>query len=208
LIPTAEERDFIDEAFRLFPSDKISSKAPIPKAEPDIEPNIKDPSRKLILGAELKNEPTDLEKPIEKNEPTGLEKPIEKNEPTDLEKPMEKNEPSVFGSKPPTSFPETDTSEKESDLIIGKKIEPETEPMDAKIEVKQRDEPERTEALSEDESPDEKGILVKADEDAIEAALNKHSDREDKTDSFRQADEETIVDRVLNQKKKGKWSKK
>lgn len=52
---------------------------------------------------------------------------------------------------------------------------------------------------------DEK-IIVEADSDAIEAALKRHIHDEDS--SFVEADEQTIIDKVLSQKKKGKWSKK
>jgi hypothetical protein len=47
-------------------------------------------------------------------------------------------------------------------------------------------------------------IIAQADFDAIDAAVKKHTDKED---YLVQADEKTIVDKVLNQKKKGKWSR-
>ena len=47
-------------------------------------------------------------------------------------------------------------------------------------------------------------MIVKADADAIEKALKKHT--EDKDESMVEADEKTIIDKVLKQKKK--WNKK
>ena len=50
---------------------------------------------------------------------------------------------------------------------------------------------------------EEDRVLTEADEEAIERALEK-----DKDTPLVEADEQTIIDKVLNQKKKGKWSKK
>ena len=52
---------------------------------------------------------------------------------------------------------------------------------------------------------DDEGIIVEADSEAIEAALKKHSENDK---AIIEADEQTIVDKVLSQKKKGRWSKK
>jgi len=48
------------------------------------------------------------------------------------------------------------------------------------------------------------GTITKADDAAIERALKKEVD-EDKT--IKEVDEQTIIEKVLSQKKKGKWSK-
>jgi hypothetical protein len=50
----------------------------------------------------------------------------------------------------------------------------------------------------------EERVIVEADDAAIDAALKRHID-DDK--SFVEVDEQTILDRVLSQKKKGKWTK-
>jgi hypothetical protein len=50
----------------------------------------------------------------------------------------------------------------------------------------------------------EERVIVEADNAAIDAALKRRMD-DDK--SFVEVDEQTILDRVLSQKKKGKWSK-
>jgi len=59
-----------------------------------------------------------------------------------------------------------------------------------------------------DEKKMEDAIIVEADSDAIEAALKKHQKKDEDDDSIVEADEKTIIDKVLKQKKKGKWSKK
>jgi ligand-binding SRPBCC domain-containing protein len=51
----------------------------------------------------------------------------------------------------------------------------------------------------------EEKVIIEADDAAIDAALKKHWEHEK---SFVEADEQTIIDKVLNQKKKGKWDKK
>ncbi len=48
------------------------------------------------------------------------------------------------------------------------------------------------------------GIIVKADEKAIERALKKDQDEDD---TIKEVDEQTIIDKVLSQKKKGKWNR-
>lgn len=48
------------------------------------------------------------------------------------------------------------------------------------------------------------GIIAKADDAAIERALKKNVD-DDKT--IKEVDEQTIIEKVLSQKKKGKWSR-
>ncbi len=61
-----------------------------------------------------------------------------------------------------------------------------------------------TTTTKEKEEEGEEKIIVEADSEAIEAALKKHIEK-DKDDSFVEVDEQTIIDKVLNQKKKGKW---
>ncbi|MDH7507357.1 MAG: hypothetical protein QHH15_06210, partial [Candidatus Thermoplasmatota archaeon] len=51
----------------------------------------------------------------------------------------------------------------------------------------------------------EERIMVEADDAAIEAALKKHKEEDN---SFVEVDEQTIIDKVLSQKKKGKWNNK
>jgi len=55
------------------------------------------------------------------------------------------------------------------------------------------------------ESEQDKGLIVEADSDAIDEALKKHSKNDD---AIIEADEQTIIDKVLSQKKKGRWGRK
>jgi hypothetical protein len=59
---------------------------------------------------------------------------------------------------------------------------------------------------TEDVNPDKKGedVFVEADDVAIDEALKRH---EEDDNSIVEADENTIIEKVLSQKKKGKWSK-
>ena len=71
------------------------------------------------------------------------------------------------------------------------------------IVVEESKEPEFDE--SEPEKKYDRGIIVEADSEAIDAALKKYTSKDK---SFVEADEQTIIDKVLSQKKKGKWSKR
>jgi len=55
------------------------------------------------------------------------------------------------------------------------------------------------------ENEEDKELIVEADSEAIDEALKKHSKNDD---SIVEADEQTIIDKVLSQKKKGRWSRK
>ena len=83
---------------------------------------------------------------------------------------------------------------------IDKKVDDAIKKTDKKLSNDLYNSEQETDKLFEDE-----GLIVEADSEAIEAALKKHSDR-DKT--MVEADEQTIIDKVLSQKKKGKWSKR
>ncbi len=55
------------------------------------------------------------------------------------------------------------------------------------------------------ENEQDKSLIVEADADAIDEAIKKRSKDDE---SIVEADEQTIIDKVLSQKKKGRWSKK
>jgi len=89
---------------------------------------------------------------------------------------------------PPTSMPPLEETS-ESDVFEVTKEESETE------------------SPTTEEKEEEKGFLVEADDEAIKAAIKKHGPAEDDK-SIIEADEQTIIEKVLSQKKKGKWSGK
>jgi hypothetical protein len=68
------------------------------------------------------------------------------------------------------------------------------------------DEEPKTENPPADSNEEEKGFLVEADDKAIEDAIRKHG-KSNEDESIVEADEQTIIEKVLSQKKKGKWSK-
>lgn len=113
----------------------------------------------------------------------------------------EETEPSVFERiKDDAVFKVPDSEKNEND----KNEEVKDPGMEPQIEVK-KEEPSEDKKIEEDD-----GLIVEADEEAIREALKKHEkDDDDELDkAMREVDEKTIIDRVLSQKKKGKWSKK
>jgi hypothetical protein len=56
-----------------------------------------------------------------------------------------------------------------------------------------------------DETDINNAVIAQADFEAIDAALKKHTDKEN---YMVQADEKTIIDKVISQKKKGKWNRR
>ena len=155
-MPTLEERNFINEAFELIPTNNIKSLSP--------------------------EKPTG--KPLEEGKLTAP-KPqinIEDKKPEKMQSPFE----SKVGEKP-TDLPPLKKREEE---VVFEKTEEESKSNDLESEIKKEDE--------------DKEILVEADEQAIDVALKKD---EEKDKSIVEADEQTIIEKVLSQKKKGKWSK-
>jgi len=152
-IPTYEEKEFINEAFQLIPTDTFA------------------PAKEKI-----------------------------------------QREDESLGTKPVTHFPKM---EKQKDSSIFEQTDNdvidnhyEKNPFEKKFDIhNKRFEREREEPIQYDKAPRKKEdrVIVEADDAAIDAALKRHWE-DDK--SFVEVDEQTIIDRVLNQKKKGKWSKK
>ena len=178
-MPTQEETDLINEAFELMPMDATN-----------ITP------KKTTESPEVKKEVTPGSEPITKDdiqlEPE-IKSTVDEQKHEDLP-PMEKSDDSaVF--KVTKKYIKTDDLDKD----IDKKLED----INAKIN-KPVIEDTKIDGLD-TEKIDDKGIIVEADADAIEEALKKHTG-DDK--DIIAADEQTIVDRVLSQKKKGKWNKR
>jgi len=227
-IPTLEEKALIDEAFQFLPSDDVISKESTPKAESAIEPKIEEPepSPEPIVEEEPVPEPVKVEEPeevtppVQKEEPAVFEVTPDEEPPKidDFDKKMDTipepkpiEEPPV--EEPPKEEPIEKIPEPTVETPVEKPIEEpikrplnEPEPMAAKVEIKQDEVPE--EKPTNQTPPEDEGILVEADANAIENALRRHADKSDESESFKQADEQTIIDRVLRQKKKGKWSRK
>jgi len=172
-IPTAEEKDLINEAFQLMPID--AGYTPSGKTTPKPEKEEKSVPESVI---EEEIQPTPETQP-QKDEikPADLP-PLEKSDDSDV-------------------FEITDKDIKGDDL-------------DKEIDKKIEETPTKADEPKPDESEDKKkekdeGIIVEADSEAIEAALKKHTEKDK---SIVEADEKTIIDKVLSQKKKGKWSRR
>lgn len=115
-------------------------------------------------------------------------------------------------TKQATHFPKVE-KQKEASIFTKSDYETKDEHLEKNVFEKREDiQNKRYETEEEEPSYDEKearkkeeGLIVEADDAAIEAAIKRRIE-DDK--SFVEVDEQTIIDRVLNQKKKGKWSKK
>ena len=157
----------------------------IPVNTPHITSDIPKPKPEEEMGvkAETELEPESLEEKLEKVAP------IEKPDP-----------PSVFEK---TSADNT-VNDDEQDVELP--IEDMPPKIEEPIKIQELENPNESETdeITFEKSKENSGMMIEADSEAIEAALKKHTEK-DKT--IIEADEQTIVDKVLNQKKKGKWSK-
>jgi len=208
-IPTIEEKDLLNEAFELVPSLKGSSFENISEPKEElIEPKVEE--------NEIKQEPpikTSYETPLEEepiktsynpsSEESVLEKPV-------YEEPKEKS--SIFKI---TREDKIDDPDNNINDLNEPKVEIKTESdntgifgnkkIDTDDDLKKNETDDNIEKNTSDEA-----IIVEADNDAIQAALKKRNDDDfdDDDKTLVEADEKTIIDKVLKQKKKGKWSKK
>jgi len=124
-------------------------------------------------------------------------------------------------TKPVTHFPKVE-KQKETSIFTKSNFETKDEHLEKNVFEKREDiqnkryetEDEEEEEEEKEEEPSynekegrkkEERLIVEADDEAIEAAIKRRIE-DDK--SFVEVDEQTIIDRVLSQKKKGKWSKK
>jgi hypothetical protein len=175
-IPTPEEKELLNEAFELVQFNT-----------PHINSNIDTPKQQEInnIQAEPEMEP---KIPEEKSEDVPSVEKIDK--------------PSIFG---------VDNNEKENIIIEKNKELPrdyiptkneETINLSEFKKSKEIEKPESDE-FEPNKSGKDRGLIVEADSEAIDAALNKYTEKDK---SIVEADEQTIIDRVISQKKKGKWS--
>lgn len=176
-VPTVEEKDFIAEAFELMPvgGSITSHDKPSPKLE---EP------KDVKLSPKIEEEIDELPTTIPKED---------KKESLSSSSPEKQDDPSAFEV--------TGEDTKKDDF--SKEIEKEIEEALPKTEEPPKDDKKSDEKT--DKKEIDEGLIVEADSDAIEAALNKHNANDE---TIVEVDEQTIVDKVLSQKKKGKWSRK
>lgn len=225
--PTEEEKNLINDSFAFIPGNSIKYTTPKPtssetvvneepkeepiqeleiptsKPEPEITPSMNDidtqPSQPDTPEPSFKEE-EDITPKVQINPPVPpMEEPEIKEEKKKIFQ-LNKKEPEISLPIEPTSPP------------MG---EPEPAPdayppgPDETIKdntAKDENSDKKQDGTEEDKEEDEH-IIVAADDAAIERALKKRNDK-DENDSLVQADERLIIEKVLNQKKKGKWSKK
>jgi len=171
-IPTAEEKDFLNEAFELAPSSGTKMT----------------PEKSVDIPSEMEEEAPTPEPIVEEKEETPLPEPApvaEKEEEKPEELPF-----SPFENKEiqkPVEMPPLEQDEKEEVFEVTRE-----EPAPPHMEDATKEE--------------DKDPIVEADDHAIENALKKRQAKET-DDTIVAADEKTIVEKVLSQKKKGKWSR-
>ena len=180
-IPTEEEKDLISDSFELMPSAK--TKPSLEKMEIQSTPR---PETKQEPGIQQKTEftkpsqpaPTPEIKQEPEPEPKKQMTPPLSQEPKPQFEPEKKESP-----RPPLEKPQDETVFGITEPAIPNKAE-------------------KREENKEETKVDEK-MIVKANPNAIEKALKKYTAEKDET--MIEADEKTIIDKVLKQKKK--WKK-
>lgn len=179
-IPTIEEKDFIKDAFNFIPINRtISPPKPVQKEKNEnVYQRIEEPNL------------------IKNTEPAPEIKP-------EIEEKIEEI-PALERKEPKIEEVTNETIPLKNDEIEEDKKQDE---MSAKVNIRRDDTPRTNEEIEENKEKIDEGIIVEADANAIEAALQKHTVKED-DNSIVEADEETIINKVLSQKKKRGWSKK
>lgn len=183
-MPTLEEKDLLIEAFTLITlnSPHITSDKFQPEREAKMEVKSKPDLEPKNPEEKLEDAPS-LEKP---DTPSVFEKFNFKNKIEENKIEVKKIEENQQNTKIPVED-------------IPPKIEEQVEPedLDAQKEIE-------SDEINIDESRENIEMMVEADSEAIDAALKKHTEKDK---SIVEVDEQTIIDKVLSQKKKGKWSK-
>ena len=214
--PTTEEKNFLSEAFELTAScpDITLKEKTMPPLQPKREiPTYNEP--KMTSNPEPKlrinqAEPTRLEeKPREYEEKqksynSSYERQVEPttNYPNTKIEEMKREDP-----KPREEFPKTQPREKPPivfNVPSNNKSYQDYKEVETSSPYKNQDQKQEQYMYSYNEKKDVKDAVVSdKDLEAIDAALKKQAEKDDMV----QADDKTIVDKVLNQKKKGRWNR-
>jgi hypothetical protein len=228
-MPTIEEKDLINEAFDTFygKAPPTTTHTPEPKntestttvkstvdsilnKQKEEEPIKEEPIKEEPIKEELiKEEPIKEEPPetIIENESkvkdSGPESNFNAETQEDIKEDEDKDLPPLEEKETPSVFEITDDDIKKDEPT--EKKEPTDEDLSPKVKVNDPDNKDDTKDSKKDDKKEDEDIIVEADDEAIEAAIKKHT--ADNDDSIVEADEKTIIDKVLSQKKKGKWGK-
>ena len=179
-IPTLEEKNLLNDAFNFF-----SSRYKLKEVE----------TKETEIMASLPEKIPSEESLCEKI-------------PQDYTKSEEKTEELSFFEKKEKENEESAIFEATEEKILSEKTDNEhkkEEPMDVKVDIKSG-EPEKERQTEEKKYEEE--IIVEAEGEAVEAALKKHTRNEYEDSNLVQGDEQTIIDKILNQKKKTRWPRK
>jgi len=177
-LPTDGEKEFLFEAFELLPEGPAS-------------PTLKNTNSKTETPVDTDdtNEQEPAEVIEELTEEQSSTKDITPNEDITDERVEKQTVSSASSSEKETDdTTSTDTKDTQPDID------------DAMLEEIDNDE------VNNLENEKDKAMIVEADADAIDEAIKKHTKSDD--ESIVEADEQTIIDKVLSQKKKGRWSRK
>ncbi|UCF50063.1 MAG: hypothetical protein JSU91_00870 [Thermoplasmatales archaeon] len=176
-VPTIEEKDFLNEAFKMMP-EGMNASLPKDKNSKSEEPKVTE----------------DTSKP---ETPDKIEELFEEQPSTEDKDTTEKTPDEVVEETPTVETPE-------DDLITTDEKTEEKDDNPPEVDDKMLEEIDNDEIKTLDNEQD-KAMIVEADADAIDEAIKKHTKDDE---SIVEADEQTIIDRVLSQKKKGKWGRK
>lgn len=215
-IPSIEEKDLLNDAFGYFLLNQKTIKENITHVSP--EPKEQKPilefKKEQDIKTTEKNEPiAEVNPPIEQ-EPFE-EKPVEEKKSDDRIEQINKRQISKDESEDIILEKTSDEKPNVFEIAVDEKLAMEEieelklrGEMDAKVEIKKEkiNETEEPDGVTKSKKEKDEKLLREADNDAIEKALKKHVDI-GSDDSMKEVDEQTIIDRVLSQKKKGKWRK-
>jgi hypothetical protein len=176
--PTHEEKELLNEAFELIQFNK-----------PNTNPNINTPEQYEINDIKVETE-MESKIPEQKTEDMPPIENIDKSPIFGANSDDKENTSYEKNKEPPRDFTPTKNEE--------------TINLEEFKNPKEQKKPEIDE-FEPNKSDIDKGLIVEADSEAIHAALNKYTEKDE---SIVEADEQTIIDRVISQKKKGKWSQR
>ncbi|RLF29714.1 MAG: hypothetical protein DRN05_01035 [Thermoplasmata archaeon] len=209
--PTSEEIDFINEAFELIPKYKSQDQCFTNKVEQLEQLEQSDDSSHIAQEEEkteeqLKSSDVSTPPPMTQHSEKTLETPdISSSEVSETKEEEVKQEK-------PSSVETAGKAEEEIVHPMEKTGTYDSEPLEP--EKTSFDPPQHFESETEDysatpsENKKEERILVEADKETIDEIIKRKREEMEDDGFLVEADEKTIIDKVLQQKKKGKWQRK
>jgi hypothetical protein len=186
--PTEAEIDFINEAFELIPRYKTTDRHFVNKTQEEQKVTAP-PVEKQLEKEDKEVEQEDLEDYRSSDSAKTVEEPVEPETQNESEDHLEPE-------SPPEEY------EKQSDTP--------PEPEETQFEVEEQDTTtqEELDQQEAEQKKQEEKILVEADEKTIDDMVKRKTGEIDDDGLLVEVDKATIIDKVLKQKKKGKWQRK